>query len=92
MIRKKPDIASGFFCCGGRIRTCDLQVMSLASYQLLHSAMFIVLRVQRYCFLSNYANFIASFFVFLVAFPNLADSLVEILSVLQFDDDGARGY
>ena len=25
--------------CGGRIRTCDLQVMSLASYQLLHSAM-----------------------------------------------------
>ena len=24
---------------GGRIRTCDLQVMSLASYQLLHSAM-----------------------------------------------------
>ena len=26
--------------CGGRIRTCDLQVMSLASYQLLHSAMF----------------------------------------------------
>ena len=26
--------------CGGRIRTCDLQVMSLASYQLLHSAIF----------------------------------------------------
>ena len=24
--------------CGGRNRTCDLQVMSLASYQLLHSA------------------------------------------------------
>ena len=24
--------------CGGRTRTCDLQVMSLASYQLLHSA------------------------------------------------------
>ena len=42
--------------CGGRIRTCDLQVMSLASYQLLHSAMFNLcclsiseLRVQRYC-------------------------------------------
>ena len=41
--------------CGGRIRTCDLQVMSLASYQLLHSAMFNLcflsiseLRVQRY--------------------------------------------
>ena len=27
--------------CGGRTRTCDLQVMSLASYQLLHSAMLI---------------------------------------------------
>ncbi len=26
--------------CGGRNRTCDLQVMSLASYQLLHSAMY----------------------------------------------------
>ena len=33
--------------CGGRIRTCDLQVMSLASYQLLHSAMFFLKRVQR---------------------------------------------
>ena len=30
------------FSCGGRIRTCDLQVMSLASYQLLHSAMLIL--------------------------------------------------
>ena len=28
--------------CGGRTRTCDLQVMSLASYQLLHSAMLII--------------------------------------------------
>ena len=28
-----------FFSCGGKTRTCDLQVMSLASYQLLHSAM-----------------------------------------------------
>ena len=28
--------------CGGRTRTCDLQVMSLASYQLLHSAIFTV--------------------------------------------------
>ena len=28
-----PDIS-----CGGRTRTCDLQVMSLASYQLLHTA------------------------------------------------------
>ena len=30
----------GRYSCGGRTRTCDLQVMSLASYQLLHSAMF----------------------------------------------------
>ena len=29
----------GRYSCGGRTRTCDLQVMSLASYQLLHSAM-----------------------------------------------------
>ena len=28
-----------FFSCGGPTRTDDLQVMSLASYQLLHSAM-----------------------------------------------------
>ena len=33
----------GRYSCGGRTRTCDLQVMSLASYQLLHSAIFIVL-------------------------------------------------
>ena len=26
--------------CGGKTRTCDLQVMSLASYQLLHSAIY----------------------------------------------------
>ena len=29
-------------CCGGRTRTCDLQVMSLARYQLQHSAMLAV--------------------------------------------------
>ena len=29
-----------FRSCGGRTRTCDLQVMSLASYQLLHSAIY----------------------------------------------------
>mgnify|MGYP006954661750 CR=1 FL=1 len=29
--------------CGGRTRTCDLQVMSLASYQLLHSAILTIL-------------------------------------------------
>ena len=28
-----------FVCCGGPTRTNDLQVMSLASYQLLHSAL-----------------------------------------------------
>ena len=32
-------LLSAVFGCGGRTRTCDLQVMSLASYQLLHSAM-----------------------------------------------------
>ena len=39
------------YCCGDPTRTDDLQVMSLASYQLLHSAMFksviSCLRVQR---------------------------------------------
>ena len=30
-----------FCCCGCRTRTCDLQVMSLASYQLLQPAMLI---------------------------------------------------
>ena len=38
------------FCgCGGSTRTNDLQVMSLASYQLLHSAMLnFEMWVQRY--------------------------------------------
>ena len=35
---EKSPIKSDFCSCGGRTRTCDLQVMSLASYQLLHSA------------------------------------------------------
>ena len=47
-------------CCGGRTRTCDLQVMSLASYQLLHSAMLnhalFQMRVQRYFFFLNWPN------------------------------------
>ena len=44
-IKCKNDITRCFttcyvvISCGGRTRTCDLQVMSLASYQLLHSAM-----------------------------------------------------
>ena len=55
-------VRASFFSCGGRIRTCDLQVMSLASYQLLHSAMLIFSkRVQRYYFFSNYANIYAIF-------------------------------
>ena len=37
--KKSPSECLSFNSCGGRIRTCDLQVMSLASYQLLHSAM-----------------------------------------------------
>ena len=52
-----------FISCGGRTRTCDLQVMSLASYQLLHSAIltmfqkyFSELRVQRYGLSGEYAN------------------------------------
>ena len=43
-IKRKNDITRCFttcyvvISCGGKTRTCDLQVMSLASYQLLHSA------------------------------------------------------
>ncbi len=37
------DLFPAFLCCGGSTRTNDLQVMSLASYQLLHSAMFVML-------------------------------------------------
>ncbi len=36
-------------CCGGRTRTCDLQVMSLASYQLLHSAILTLHVVNERC-------------------------------------------
>ena len=50
--------------CGGRTRTCDLQVMSLASYQLLHSAMFFHLRVQRYEYFLVSPNFRETFFHF----------------------------
>ena len=34
----KNNFLPDLHCCGGKTRTCDLQVMSLASYQLLHSA------------------------------------------------------
>ena len=66
---------STILSCGGRTRTCDLQVMSLASYQLLHSAILAIksiqisnvvciseLRVQRYCFFMKRANVLAFIF------------------------------
>ena len=57
--------------CGDTTRTCDLQVMSLASYQLLHSAMYILIigrslmfqkRMQRYGEFLICANFSWIFF------------------------------
>ena len=59
--------------CGGRTRTCDLQVMSLASYQLLHPAICSVksfgiplslLRVQRYDLFSTLQNKSVTFLIF----------------------------
>ena len=41
MVKTKKEVINSslpLFGCGGRTRTCDLQVMSLASYQLLHTA------------------------------------------------------
>ena len=43
--------------------------MSLASYQLLHSAMFFVLRVQRYYYFPNWTNFYSLFLLFAYFFP-----------------------
>ena len=57
--------------CGDTTRTCDLQVMSLASYQLLHSAMYLLIigwslmfqkRMQRYGEFLICANFSWFFF------------------------------
>ena len=49
--KKKPDrrccVCLASCGCGGSTRTNDLQVMSLASYQLLHSAMCSLIRVQK---------------------------------------------
>ena len=51
-IKQKNDITRCFttcyvvISCGGRTRTCDLQVMSLASYQLLHSAILTICVIQ----------------------------------------------
>ena len=66
-LKRKNDITRCFttcyvvMSCGGRTRTCDLQVMSLASYQLLHSAILKLsisqLRVQRYTVFCERANF-----------------------------------
>ena len=41
LYKKRVEVLLNFnsCCCGGSTRTNDLQVMSLASYQLLHSAM-----------------------------------------------------
>ena len=38
--KKEVTISLPSVSCGGRTRTCDLQVMSLASYQLLHTAIY----------------------------------------------------
>ena len=54
-------------CCGGRTRTCDLQVMSLASYQLLHTAILSIseLRVQRYDFFPTPPNILSEICIYL---------------------------
>ena len=43
------DSEASFVSCGGRTRTCDLQVMSLASYQLLHSAIIFIRFCKPFC-------------------------------------------
>ena len=62
---KKASHLTGFYSCGGRTRTCDLQVMSLASYQLLHSAIFptkkggpLISECKGTAFFANYQTFI----------------------------------
>ena len=66
--------------CGDTTRTCDLQVMSLASYQLLHSAMYLLIigrslmfqkRMQRYGEFLICANFS---WIFLLGRVNFANS------------------
>ena len=47
--------------CGDTTRTCDLQVMSLASYQLLHSAMFLICDCKGNTFMRNEQIFIDVF-------------------------------
>ena len=83
---EKSPIVIGLLSCGGRTRTCDLQVMSLASYQLLHSAMLTIrkiplkrsfpfLRVQRYCFFRKRPNKWSKFCIYA--------SLITILQVVK---------
>ena len=70
-----------FLSCGGPTRTNDLQVMSLASYQLLHSAMLLSLANEvsfsiadaKVLIFSETAKKIGYFFVFVwvnVHFPS----------------------
>ena len=46
-----------FISSGGRTRTYDLRVMSPTSYQLLYSAMYFPIGLQRYVLKSIYANY-----------------------------------
>lgn len=48
--------------CGGPTRTNDLQVMSLASYQLLHSAMCFLISSAKIAHFSRTAKQIADYF------------------------------
>ena len=49
--------------CGGPTRTNDLQVMSLASYQLLHSAMCFLISSAKIVHFPQTAKQIADYFV-----------------------------
>jgi hypothetical protein len=52
----EPTLLMFLYSGGGLTRTNDLQVMSLASYQLLHSAIFSRLRLQKYNFKFDFAR------------------------------------
>ena len=66
--------------CGDTTRTCDLQVMSLASYQLLHSAMYLLIIGRSLMFqkrMQSYGEFLicANFsWIFLLGRVNFANS------------------
>ena len=76
--------------CGGKTRTCDLQVMSLASYQLLHSAI-LTIKFNLCCGgrmgdslysrvsdrnLNNIDHFWGSIFLFMVLFTSYLQNVV----------------